>query len=577
MKKKIDFEITEDSQKLAAVKTGGELFASQGGIALMLTEFVENGNDAIKAKQIQYNKKLAKECVIVEINKSLKEIRIIDTGTGILQPIHICKKPFISLKSNEDYTTGKFGRGSQVFRGFCDTLQFITLREFPHKEEMDINENPSNCIKLTFEKNEANGIYEDIPESDFKKYCDYDTGTIAILTGWTDNDFEMVLKKKEQIMTRLQHHFGFELKDGKYNIKIIIKMDNKLENILPRDYSGSLIDGEYKLPSMKLLSPHTKRSYGHIEFHIFKTTRKYRHYFKKPFLVVDNRPLGNSFISEIPELSDITDIWSSNFITGYIICNGVKTNQLRVGLDNQDESKSLFINAVQHITADFKKQISAWRQLTIQATDNLITQEVATEIQHFFKKKGIKLNFKNTLKHGASKESKGDSEMGKVSSTVGHENDGMIDPKSDDVENIQFRKPGEHIRVKVKSKKRTTGGDHEKEIKINRALLSKGGSRVRKIGTGPSIEFYNNEIDYDEISYYEKEPPTVFINQQNRAWKNLSRKTMNESGKMDNLKKRYMQERYMWELVQNCYKKSDDQNIEDLFWNTYHDFIGTKI
>ena len=575
MKINIPFEITEESQKLAAVTSGGELFASQGGIPLMLTEFVENGNDAIKAKQVQYNKKSEKELVIIEIDELEKSIRILDTGTGILQPIHICKKPFISLKSGEKHTTGQFGRGSQVFRGFCNTLQFITLRNTIHDEEIKLTKEPSKCIKLTFEKEKASGTYENSTESEFRHYCDFETGTVAILKGWTDADFERMLRKKKEIILRLQHHFGFEL-EGKYQIKICVKEGYSILPILPRNYTDDLLDEKYDLPSILLQNPHTGKSYGNVDFHIFKTTQKYKHKFKSPFLIVNERPLGDSFIANIPELIDIADIWKSSFITGYIICNGVKTNQLRVGMDNNDESKSLFLDAIQQTTTELKKQVFEWKTLMSQATDQMITQEVATEIQRFFKRKGLKLNFKHSTKQGASQTSEGNNDQTLVSKSSGGDNIGRIEFGADDVDDITFRKPGNTITVKhrkEKSKSMSDGND-ERKVKINSSLVSKGGRKRHKIGTGPNIDFYNDELDTSILSNYEVDPPTVYINQEHRVWKNLLKKVAatSENEKTNKLKKRYMGERYMWELITKCYGDTGDKKINDIFWDTYYDF-----
>ena len=182
-----DFEFNFDTQesKITAVMAQGEVFAAQAGPDLMLTEFIENAFDAIKKKKVldaiphalkqmnvestlqelAYDKhnlpaidfkekygKLSSEqelflknlwieickiiksqskktvTVTVEIDDSNRQIRIIDCGTGVQYPIHISQKPFVSLKTGEDYSTGKFGRGSQVFRAFCEKMEFYSLK-----------------------------------------------------------------------------------------------------------------------------------------------------------------------------------------------------------------------------------------------------------------------------------------------------------------------------------------------------------------------------------------------------------------------------------------------------------------
>ena len=50
--KTIEFKLDTQDQKLTAVRAQGEVFASRGGVDLMITEFVENAFDAIKKKKI---------------------------------------------------------------------------------------------------------------------------------------------------------------------------------------------------------------------------------------------------------------------------------------------------------------------------------------------------------------------------------------------------------------------------------------------------------------------------------------------------------------------------------------------
>ena len=50
-----EFNLDSPDQKLIAVRAQGEVFASKGGVDLMITEFVENSFDAIKKSlMLQY-------------------------------------------------------------------------------------------------------------------------------------------------------------------------------------------------------------------------------------------------------------------------------------------------------------------------------------------------------------------------------------------------------------------------------------------------------------------------------------------------------------------------------------------
>src|SRR3989338_1647575 len=105
----------------------GAGFEARGGSSLMLTEAVENGVDAI-IKFNEIRKKKVKGKIKVMIDEDKRRIIVTDNGTGFLQIKHVCEKPFDSLKEFDNTQTGKFARGLQGFRAFCENLNFITKR-----------------------------------------------------------------------------------------------------------------------------------------------------------------------------------------------------------------------------------------------------------------------------------------------------------------------------------------------------------------------------------------------------------------------------------------------------------------
>lgn len=581
----IPVKFKTSGQKVAALRIQGDAFAASGGVAMMLTEFVENGNDAIKEKHRDGNKKLDEEIVDIEIDEKSREIRIIDSGTGITNPIHMSQNVFDSLKSDQQDTTGQFGRGLQTFRGFCTTLEFITLREVYHQEEKDYLQSsptePATCIKLTSTKDSDETQYVPIHKSDFQKYQNFQTGTVAILKGWSNVEFQRVLKAQKCIKDRLQHHFGFELATGKHNISISLKVGkSKIEKIAPRSYPEDYCKHLYDLPSIELNEPNGT-SHGSIDFKIFKTTLKYKHPFKEPFILVNDRPLADYTISSMPELQDISDAWKSNYITGYVKCDKLKTNQLRTGIDN-GTGKSLFVDAIINITDNLINQINDWSNIVSQAVDKGMTDEVATEVQRLLKKSKIKFNFKNLTQRGESGSSKDDVDNGnsRISDKSGNGNDGKIDPYAADSDSIKFHKLSSTISVTVTPKDnnksnnpKSQNGDNAKDVSVNRALVSKDGRKARRVGTGPDIKYENLIIDQEMISKYEAMPPTVFINREHNDWKKITKITNTKTHSDE--KRRYVKERYLWELVQNCSLVDEDQK-DNLFWKLYHEMTGVK-
>jgi hypothetical protein len=106
----IPIKINQKGQILGALNSNAAE-AQRMGAPWMTTEFVENGSDAIKqnrqicnsgqeTKHNYGNNFSEKGTIILEIDQTKMELRIIDNGTGIMDPFWIIQNPFKSMKAD---------------------------------------------------------------------------------------------------------------------------------------------------------------------------------------------------------------------------------------------------------------------------------------------------------------------------------------------------------------------------------------------------------------------------------------------------------------------------------------------
>ena len=654
----IEFDLSERGQKLTAVRAQGEVFASKGGVDLMITEFVENSFDAIKKRKIteafskalkqmkfssefeqiaidkysipitEFNEKYRKlkqedienfsklqdkiidviksehqrtENIIIELDDEKQELRIIDSGTGIEYPAHICEHPFVSLKTGEDYSTGKFGRGSQVFREFCGLMQFYSIRENISEKELEMLKKKSidhtkidtKSIHIKFPWDFPGGVYSLFDSKTFKKLSNYNRiGTVVVLSDWKQNYYDDLSKHLSKLERRLVHHFGFAIKDV-FNIGLKLKHKNKIIDICPKNYADDpKIQGLFNLPPYEIKSE-TGKSLGKVEFYIYKTVRSYSDpSHKEPFLIINGRPLGDASISEMPRLSQHKEIWQSNTITGYVVCNAVEPNQMRIGLAN-NEALTPFLHIMTAASIDLKRLNTIWKNELSSAVDKSMMNEVVDTVTRFLSKKGIKFNFKNPLEKGLQRDSKkqGEDIIDEKISTPGDYVKGHIEDSEGEDALVGYRK--------AKTKKITESewdddtiivpsGDRKKEggeivnVKVKTSVVNRGGKKIRRSYSGPDLDFNADEDCGDELSYFESDPPTVMIQSEHMAWKRLSKKAKDQVNgeKYEKEKKNYLLERYLWELMNNDAVQTGDELTEDdrknMFWTYYHDLTDTK-
>ncbi|MGY5149577.1 MAG: hypothetical protein ACW9W3_05900 [Candidatus Nitrosopumilus sp. bin_68KS] len=656
--KKIEFDLTSSDQKLTAVKAQGEVFASRGGTDLMITEFVENSIDAIKKRKVmevfpkvlknlnfdeetekiaiekytlpitEFQKKYPRlsndksehltslqneifktiksenqrrEYVIVELDDEKREVRIIDSGTGIEHPIHICEKPFVSLKTGEDYSTGQFGRGSQVFREFCGLMEFYSIRDkISKKEEENISDEnwdrskfDEKSIHIKFPHDYPGGHYSFINSKNFKEYSNFNRiGTVVILSKWKQNYYDELSKHISKLERRLVHHFGFAL-DDIYNIGLKLKHKKKEIEILQKNYEDNpKIQGLFDLPPITIRTE-LGQELGKVEFFIYKTVRSYSDAHKEPFLVVNGRPLGDTSIADMPRMSQHKQIWESNTITGYVVCNAVTPNQMRIGLADTDATTP-FYHAMTSASIDLKGLNTIWKNELSSAIDKTMMNEVVDTVTRFLSKKGIKFNFTNPLQKGIQKDSKKQGDEiteERVSNEDRGPNQGLIDSEEGEEVLVGYKKtktdPKEHTEwdedtIIVPHGGKKKDGDTIISVKVKKSLVSKGGRKIRKSYSGPDLDFNVDEDCGDELSYFESDPPTVMIQSEHPAWKKLSKKARDQVNgeKFEKEKKDYLLERYLWELMNNKAVQKDveinDEERKNMFWTYYHDLLDTK-
>lgn len=393
------FSATFDKEKqiVSALNMVGAGFEARGGSSLMLTEAVENGVDAIiKFNQLQKKKQEGNIRVIIDQTK--ERILVIDNGTGFLQIKHVCEKPFDSLKEMDETQTGKFARGLQGFRAFCNNLNYITKRlpkDIPSDESDYITSEknePNITARIEFISTTSKVKVKYVNDTEFKEFLDNDHGTMAIYETWKPGLFEKF--NVTMLFRRLQHHFGELIRQKEVAITIellhgkiagIGPEQSKTAKVEPRDYSN--------LTPLRLTSILYNKNgkTGAITFNLYLSDKGRTERWNQPFLLYQGRPVGDGFISEIDEFSE-HPIWKHRLLTGYITCDFCEINELRQGLKINDERDFLFkelLKLERILENKVKEHSRGLYELKLQKQ----VGELVKDLQLFFKSKNI-FNFK---------------------------------------------------------------------------------------------------------------------------------------------------------------------------------------
>lgn len=583
----IPIEIKSEQQVMGALAANAAE-AQKMGASWMLTEFVENGSDAIKQNRkspSEYGNNFSGTGkIIVEIDDKKLEVRIIDNGTGILDPFWVIKNPFQSMKKDVDYLIGNFGRGLTGFRGLCSDLDYLTVRTAVSKNE-DINlEKTGKCVKVSF-GGKPKGGYTIISEKEFTKYTKSKTGTVAILKNWIPGQWERLLRDKHKLISRMQLHFGHATKPD--NFELIIKtISNKgvdEEKILKLDFSGLQPLFVKTFPTSSYLG---KRHLGDIKFCLYKTTPDDSRTFKEPYLLIKNRPLQDSKVCDLPALKD-SNVWTSKYLTGYVECDYLRPNQLRNAID-LDENERIFIKCLHVITKDIDKELADYiKALNVKGRDDEF-KEIRDTFQEYLRKNKIPFNltaFKMSgkLSQGASGKL---GQEGKLSAKEGGANEGLIAEDDTDIalisREIQKHKPPgppTGIPVIIKDPKSKNGviplknGHSQKIVHVNPTKTSRGGVKKKTSWTGPNFVPQKHEKIQQRLSWYEPSIKAVVVNSGHEVYQKFdkeSQKSRSFRGGFSKKMKRYLMERYAWEFFMEFSKEDEFKKKAFTFFTTFH-------
>lgn len=560
----IDVEITEDEQVIGALVANAAAFALVGGPPLMLTEAIENSNDAIEQARHEFGIKET-GFICVEMDTWSKEIRVIDNGTGILWPIHLLRKPFKSLRKNVDYTKGQFGRGLQGFRGFCEDLFYITSRKKRSKEEEILDRGPfsGRTVKLHLPHNTPRGTIEVVDDAEFEDYVNFEAGTIAIYQNWFPGEFERI--DLERLKTRLEHHFGELIRRG--NITIVLRRDGQDIEITPRTFNP---DHKIPIENITVKTP-DGTVLGELEFDLYFTSQAFQHPYKKPYLVVNDRPLGDSFISDFPEFQH-QSVWSSRYITGFIRCDFVKPNDLRLALEPSIE-KDRFIRTLLDAALEIEQQVKDFQRKLFNLQLEEEMNDLAIEVQRFLKNERI-FDFQPTETRGLLSENE---ERGALDTRVQGGTVSVIDSSAETSEEVLV--PSRHEGKRGDGRGETQEGNWQQTRVDPRLRGHIPRRRRRRQPTGFPLRFEENELS-EEMSWFEETSKSAILNSAHPRFRSLRERSLDRGEHSAYYAKLrvYVIQRYLWEIVMFAGRRQNlaRELLENRFWDLNYKFFETR-
>jgi len=606
-------KITEDYQVLAALASTGAGFEALGGSSLMLTEPVENSVDSI----IEANKKSLKikGKIRILIDNTAEQVIIVDNGLGFTNPRHICERPFDSLKKYDPDLTGKFARGLQGFRSYCNHLVFITRRLEIPKEEV-FGRKSGRTVKLEFAAGRIEVRASIVPDEEFLEWTqgEFNYGAVAFYRDWKTGEFEKI--RKDRLIRRIERHFGELIRKGEIEILVweganlypgqIIPREEFYE-CKPRDFSDLT---KINLPIVDHVENGVKR--GEISFELYLTNRAKRDRESLPFLMYKDRPVGDAPIAEIGEFAQ-TDVWNSSYLTGFIKADFCEINELRLALKpgpTRDFLYQQMENAESFLRDEIKKHHRGLIDLRRSQEINLLINK----LQSFLKQKHI-FDFKIAKELGDLMMSE-EMDRVKVSTLAG--SDSTFAAVTRDGEDALGLKPisvlpkenvvpGEEEGI-FQHQEQTGGsgkgdsegvmggpgdtgqvGEHgdqgyrEEDNGMNKSIptiekTSMGesiGGTDRKIRKrkprGFNLTTQENEFS-DDLSCFDPVTSTIIINSGHERYR--KRERLEEPPNKEMLD--YMSELYIWEICKLAAESNPDLNAADTFLKTKYEFFETE-
>ncbi len=240
-------------------------------------------------------------------------------------------------------------------------------------------------IKLEFISDKIDVGCDVVSDDEFTKTTKHSSGAIAIYSEWVKGSFDKV--RKEDLIKRLEHHFGEEIRKGRIKIFIYeISGEKKLElikEISPKDYSKLQ---KINIDAIPYIDPNGLKK-GEILFELYLTSKSLRNRWTLPFLMHKNRPVGDYRISEMTEFGD-SDVWGSNYLTGYIQCDFCQINELRLALKTSPDTDFLY-NQMHKIEDFLREQIKKHARGIVEIKRQQEISELVNKLQNFIKSKNI--------------------------------------------------------------------------------------------------------------------------------------------------------------------------------------------
>lgn len=609
-------KLDKDEQVLSALDSVGDAFRSNGGANLMLTEHVENGIDAIEDLIKTKGLKTYDGKIFVKIIIDDELLIITDNGTGIIDPIWIMENPLKSRKTGESHQKGEFGRGLQGFRGFCQNLTYITLREEPNDSEIIHPEHKSlfqaagkkgidgRCVKLSLSKQTIITEYELVKINEFRKYSESSTGTVAIFSNWLPGEFSELIKDRQKIFERVQHHFKVPLEKG--ITRIFLDDGKEMREIEPRIYEMKNDEGAmeeldlYDIPDRKIMNPYTNEEIGTLQVRFYQAGPNYHHTYRHPFLLVGDRPLGNSVLHEMNHFSE-KRILKSPYVTGYVVANFLKPDSLRLSPKPGEELKQFQAHMDFILDEILAPQLELYESGFKDFNKTGENNKLILQIQSFIKNHmDIKLNLMELKKIGnlMESDSMGEEKNQRISDKEGIDNQGFVTPDGkveavilfkkrknkkivnptpgpDRPDNGDDPKPVLRYRVKVPTK----DGKSTTAVLINPNLTSKDGRIRKQEFVGPGLDNYRGKYD-PNLSKWDDSKYLVLINELYPVYLEYEEQRANSSKYSTDVyspkQKNLIQECYLWHLIQNCAKDLDREGKDRKFWEAKYKFFLHK-
>jgi hypothetical protein len=602
-------KINENFQILAALNSTGAGFEARGGSSLMLMEPVENSVDSIIEAIRQHI--INKGIIRIFLDKANEQVIIVDNGLGFVNPRHICEKPFDSLKKYDPELTGKFARGLQGFRSYCNELAFITKRQGIPSGEV-IGGTCGKTVKLEFEAAKIEVKASVVKDDEFAKWSwgDFDHGAAAFYRLWKKGEFYKI--RKDRLIRRIERHFGELIRKGEIEISLWEGPDLKpglradssaFYECKPRDYSKFI---KVDLASIPFVENGNKK--GDVIFELFLTTGPRSDRDVRPYLMFKDRPVGDGPISEIEEFAE-TDVWNSYYLTGFIRADFCQINELRLALKPGPERDFLY-QQIDAVEPKLREEIKKYHSGLIDIKRSQEINALVNKLQAFLKTKNI-FDFKYAK------------ELGQISSGEKQDLKVPLTLAGKDEASAALSSTGEPIidtvPITVASQKNVTAGKEE-SIHTHQDLVGgKGGTSAESTGGGPDglgqiqqgggkgysdsqqglsktktmeefattgngsshlknvrkrkprgFNIDTQEDEYsDHLSFFDPVTSTIVVNSGHERYKKREDPSVPVSKDLLD----YMSELYIFEICKLAKTKNPDLDLSDLFLKTKYEFF----